>query len=220
MNGYGSQWEMTASELSAIQKTTATVCPMMYFGVPKNLAARSAHWPNLSGPNAPWASAGTLTARGYGPLPTEPMSRARRSTRDPRPLRPPEPAPAAGAERADRGRRRDRSGADRRAPLARRRGAADGERPDPRRPGGLRALPERGRRLHPLPAAELPRRARPRAARGRGRGAAQAPGHNREPARRFPRLRARARRFPRAPARRRRRRPWGAARRRPRRRAP
>ena len=43
MNGYGSQWRMTAIELRMIQNTTMTVWPTMYCGVPKKRAARSAH---------------------------------------------------------------------------------------------------------------------------------------------------------------------------------
>jgi len=58
MNGYGSHWSDHASELRMIQKTTTIDWPMMYFGVPKKRAARSAPRPNASLPKAPrrWSS--------------------------------------------------------------------------------------------------------------------------------------------------------------------
>ena len=51
MNGYGSKWTRIEYALKTIQKMTTTVCPKMYFGVPKSRASRSANWPNQSSPN-------------------------------------------------------------------------------------------------------------------------------------------------------------------------
>jgi hypothetical protein len=62
MNGYGSHWRPTATELIAIQKRTTTVCPMMYCGVPKKRAVFSAIRPKESSPKAPWCCCRADTA--------------------------------------------------------------------------------------------------------------------------------------------------------------
>ena len=49
MNGYGSNFSATTATLRMIQMITTIVCPMMYRGVPKNRASRSARRPNSSG---------------------------------------------------------------------------------------------------------------------------------------------------------------------------
>jgi hypothetical protein len=51
MNGYGSQWLTSATELRTTHAITTSVCPTMYCGVPKKRAAPSAYWPNASRPN-------------------------------------------------------------------------------------------------------------------------------------------------------------------------
>jgi hypothetical protein len=50
MNGYGSKWKTIAKPLQMIHAMTTIVCPMMYFGVPKNRAMCSAARPNASFP--------------------------------------------------------------------------------------------------------------------------------------------------------------------------
>lgn len=49
--------ETQLGEFSTTHANTATVCPTMYCGVPKNLAAFSANRPNASLPNAPCSCA-------------------------------------------------------------------------------------------------------------------------------------------------------------------
>src|SRR5436309_10628280 len=61
MNGYGSQRKLIATPLSAIQAMTTSVCPMMYWGVPKKRAACSAPRPKTSGPKVPWCSSRAAT---------------------------------------------------------------------------------------------------------------------------------------------------------------
>ena len=69
MNGYTSQANPRRNwvEFSTTHAKTATVCPTMYCGVPKNLAAFSANRPNASLPNAPcscarWCSSWVTTS--------------------------------------------------------------------------------------------------------------------------------------------------------------
>src|SRR5207245_10466147 len=101
----GSQRKLIATAFSAIQMTTATVCPAMYCGVPKKRAAASALRPKASSPKA-LVSWGTCASSRRSPALLPSLTRAqllgsavRSSTRG---LRSPTMSRASGSVTATR----------------------------------------------------------------------------------------------------------------------